>query len=89
MNIVIAMESFKGSLSSVEAGTVIKNTIEKVMPDAEVRVCLSARRRRRGHGGGTYPRNGRCTGNNHRDRLSWKTCAMRLWYPCGQPDCNY
>ena len=39
MNIVIAMDSFKGSLSSVEAGTVIKNTIEKVMPDADVRVC--------------------------------------------------
>ena len=39
MNIVIAMDSFKGSLSSIEAGTVIKNTIEKVMPDADVRVC--------------------------------------------------
>lgn len=41
MNIVIAMDSFKGSLSSIEAGTVIKNTIEKVMPDADVRVCPS------------------------------------------------
>lgn len=39
MNIVIAMDSFKGSLSSIEAGNVIKNTIEKVMPDADVRVC--------------------------------------------------
>ena len=39
MNIVIAMDSFKGSLSSIEVGNVIKNTIEKVMPDADVRVC--------------------------------------------------
>lgn len=39
MNIVIAVDSFKGSLSSMEAGTVIKNAVRKVMPDASVRVC--------------------------------------------------
>ncbi len=39
MNIVIAVDSFKGSLSSMEAGTVIKNAVKKVMPDASVRVC--------------------------------------------------
>lgn len=38
MNIVVAVDSFKGSLSSLEAGTIIKNAIEKVMPDAEVYV---------------------------------------------------
>lgn len=36
MKIVVAADSFKGSLSSMEAGTVIKNAIERVMPDAEV-----------------------------------------------------
>lgn len=39
MNIVVAVDSFKGSLSSLEAGTVIKNVIKHVMPDARVRVC--------------------------------------------------
>ena len=39
MNIVIAVDSFKGTLSSMEAGTVIKNAVKKVMPDASVRVC--------------------------------------------------
>ncbi len=29
MNIVIAVDSFKGSLSSMEAGTVIKNAVKK------------------------------------------------------------
>lgn len=38
MNIVIAIDSFKGSLSSLEAGAVIKNAIEKVMSDAKVYV---------------------------------------------------
>lgn len=36
MKIVVATDSFKGSLTSMEAGTIIKNAIKKVMPDAEV-----------------------------------------------------
>ncbi len=36
MNIVIAMDSFKGSLSSLEAGASIREGIYKVMPDAQV-----------------------------------------------------
>ena len=36
MRIVVATDSFKGSLSSMQAGMIIKNAIEKVMPDAEV-----------------------------------------------------
>ncbi len=36
MNIVIAMDSLKGSLSSLEAGAAIREGIYKVMPDAQV-----------------------------------------------------
>lgn len=36
MKVVIAIDSFKGSLSSLEAGNSIKNGILDVMPDAEV-----------------------------------------------------
>lgn len=38
MNIVIAVDSFKGSLSSLEAGNSIREGIHKVMPDAQVSV---------------------------------------------------
>ena len=36
MNVVVAMDSFKGSLSSLEAGTGVKEGILKAMPDANV-----------------------------------------------------
>lgn len=36
MNIVIAVDSLKGSLSSLEAGVSIQEGIQKVMPDAQV-----------------------------------------------------
>ncbi|MBO4461078.1 MAG: glycerate kinase [Clostridiales bacterium] len=38
MNIVIAMDSFKGSMSSAEAGNAAKEGILKIHPDAEVTV---------------------------------------------------
>ncbi|MGN0154232.1 MAG: glycerate kinase [Lachnospiraceae bacterium] len=38
MKIVIAMDSFKGSLSSIEAGNAVKNGILRVLPEAEVMV---------------------------------------------------
>ncbi len=38
MNIVVAIDSFKGSLSSLEAGNAISEGIHKVMPDADVLV---------------------------------------------------
>ncbi len=38
MNVVVAIDSLKGSLSSLEAGTVIKDSIQKVMPEAKVTV---------------------------------------------------
>ena len=38
MNVVVAIDSFKGSLSSLEAGMVIKDSITKVLPDAKVSV---------------------------------------------------
>ena len=34
MNVVIAIDSFKGSLSSLEAGESAANGIKKVYPDA-------------------------------------------------------
>lgn len=39
MNIVIAMDSFKGSLSSVEAGNAVAEGIRSVMPSADICVC--------------------------------------------------
>lgn len=38
MRIVIAFDSFKGSLSSIEAGIAAEKGIKKVIPDAEVKV---------------------------------------------------
>lgn len=38
MNIVIAVDSLKGSLSSLEAGAAVREGIHKVMPDAQVAV---------------------------------------------------
>ena len=39
MNVVIAIDSFKGSLTSMEAGKSAADGIKKVHPDAEVAVC--------------------------------------------------
>ena len=42
MNIVIAMDSMKGSLSSVAAGSAAASGIRRVLPDAEIRVFPAA-----------------------------------------------
>lgn len=39
MNVLVAVDSFKGSLSSLEAGDAVKTGILNVTPDAYVRVC--------------------------------------------------
>ena len=39
MNIVIAIDSFKGSLTSYEAGNTVKKSAEKVFPDSVINVC--------------------------------------------------
>ena len=39
MKIVIAMDSFKGSISSVEAGKAAAEGILRAVPDAEIKVC--------------------------------------------------
>ena len=39
MQIVIAMDSFKGSLSSMEAGNAAAQGIRRVYPDADIIVC--------------------------------------------------
>lgn len=39
MKAVIAIDSFKGSMSSMEAGNAAAEGIRRVLPDAEVRVC--------------------------------------------------
>ncbi|MBR4138494.1 MAG: glycerate kinase, partial [Lachnospiraceae bacterium] len=36
MKVVVAIDSFKGSLSSLEAGEAIKTGVLKAMPDAKV-----------------------------------------------------
>ncbi len=42
MNVVVAIDSFKGSLSSQESGRAIKEGITRVYPDARVTVCSVA-----------------------------------------------
>ena len=39
MKVVIAMDSMKGSLSSLEAGNAVSEGIHRVFRDAEVTVC--------------------------------------------------
>ena len=39
MNVVIAMDSFKGSLSSKEAGTAVREGIMKSAPETEITLC--------------------------------------------------
>ena len=36
--ILVAVDSFKGSMTSLEAGNAIKKGIKSILPDAEVRV---------------------------------------------------
>lgn len=36
MKVIVAVDSFKGSLSSLEAGAIIKQGIKKAIPDAKV-----------------------------------------------------
>ncbi|MBE6643637.1 MAG: glycerate kinase [Ruminococcaceae bacterium] len=39
MKVTVAIDSFKGSMSTIQAGTAVKNGIKRVFPDAEVKVC--------------------------------------------------
>ena len=39
MKIVVAVDSFKGSLSSLDAGGAVRDGILRAFPDAEVEVC--------------------------------------------------
>lgn len=39
MNVVVAMDSFKGSLTSMEAGDAVRRGIGTALPDAQVTVC--------------------------------------------------
>ncbi|MDO4490462.1 MAG: glycerate kinase [Lachnospiraceae bacterium] len=39
MKVVVAVDSLKGSLSSMEAGNAVKRGIERVFPEAQVQVC--------------------------------------------------
>ena len=60
MKVVIAIDSLKGSLSSMEAGTAIKDGILAAKPDAEV-IVKTARRWRRRNNRRTDRRNERGT----------------------------
>ena len=42
MNVVIAIDSFKGSLSSIQGANAIKDGILKVYPDAYIEICPMA-----------------------------------------------
>ena len=39
MKAVIAIDSFKGSLNTLQSGTAVTEAIRSVYPDAEVKVC--------------------------------------------------
>ena len=59
MKTVIAIDSFKGSMTSMEAGNAAAAGVKAVFPDAEIVVRPLA-----GGGGGTDNRNGRTHGNS-------------------------
>ena len=42
MNVVIAMDSFKGSLTSFEAGKAVREGLLKAIPKANVHICPMA-----------------------------------------------
>ena len=42
MKIVIAMDSFKGSLSAIEAGEAARDGVLRVYPDAQIEVAALA-----------------------------------------------
>ena len=39
MNVVIAIDSFKGSLSTFQSGEAVARSVKKVFPDATATVC--------------------------------------------------
>ncbi len=50
MNVVIAIDSFKGSMTSLEAGESASAGIRRIYPDADIAIRPTCRRWRR-HGG--------------------------------------
>ncbi len=77
MKTVIAIDSFKGSMTSLEAGNAAAEGIRRVLPDAEVKVCPLA-------DGGEGTVEALALG------LGGKLHTVRVTGPYGQPvDCRY
>lgn len=79
MKVVIAIDSFKGSISSPDAGAAIREGIQRVFPDAEVFVRPLAD----GGEGTVEARNryARPDPYSNRHRSAGYTCRGSLWNP--------
>ena len=80
MNITIAIDSLKGSLSSLEAGHAIEEGIRRVYKDAAVNVRPLAD----GGEGTVEALHGRHPGNSNRHRSHGKACGLPVWHPSGK-----
>ena len=74
MKVVIAIDSFKGSISSPDAGAAIREGIHRVFPDAEVFVRPLA-------DGGEGTVYARPDPYSNRHRSAGYTCRGSLWNP--------
>ena len=75
MKVVVAMDSMKGSLSSLEAGNAVSEGIHRVFRDAEVTVCPLANERNN--------RKSQC------HRTAWLHDRGFLWQNCRKQYGNY
>ena len=80
MKVVVAMDSMKGSLSSLEAGNAVSEGIHRVFRDAEVTVCPLA-------DGGEGTVAALTLGMN--GRTAWLHDRGFLWQNCRKQYSNY
>lgn len=88
MKVVVAMDSMKGSLSSLEAGNAVSEGIHRVFRDAEV-TGLPSGRWRRGNCRSPYPWNERNNRKSQCHRTAWLHDRGFLWQNCRKQYGNY
>ena len=87
MKVIVAIDSLKGSLSSLEAGKAAEEGIKRAMPEADIIIKPVADGRRR---------NSICAdkrsewqiGKSRSDRTTWSESKGGLWDSSGQNCCN-
>ncbi len=88
MKVVVAMDSMKGSLSSLEAGNAVSEGIHRVFRDAEVTVCPLADGGE-GNRRSPYPWNERNNRKSQCHRTAWIHDRGFLWQNCRKQYGNY